>query len=127
MSLAFFNCSTEAIDSETQNLVQTESLNSDFPETNCSNQDPIARLVNNGSIHFNLEIFDEDGQLLYSIYNIHPGTQTDWLHLPVGLVSFNVSNNNGSKPVVLDMGHCMAYDMEIGPNNQLTSDEPTHL
>lgn len=127
MSFLFFNCSTEAIDSETQNLVQTESISSDFPETNCANQEPIARLLNNGSLHFDLEIFDEEGQLLYSVYNIHPGTSTDWVDLPVGQITFNVSNSNSSKPVVLDMGNCMAYEMEIGSNNQLMSDQPIHL
>ncbi len=128
MLFMVFSCSTESVENPEINsnsfFEQQQNLS---PEMNCAGQNPMARLRNNGTVNVDLEIYDEDNALLVHYYGIHPGQTTNWTYFPAGSIKFVVSSNTAFKEVVLEMDTCMAYDMEIGPNNQLESDQPIQL
>ena len=130
MLLSFFNCTTELVDNQEELFSDTESQDVviDTPEAACFGQSPKARITNNGSVDVNLEIYNESGNLVSDEINaVEPGEVSSWITFSSGETTFVVSNNNASKIIVIDMGNCMAYDMIIGTNNQLTSDQPMHL
>lgn len=126
----FFNCATESVDSNLEENLLTPAVQQELEpssDTTCNGYDPKARLANHGTIDFDLEIYDESGALLNAEYGIEPGSFTVWTTFPPGEITFVVGNANAQKIVVIDMGTCMAYDMLIGENNQLSSDQPIYL
>ena len=135
--LSFFNCVVEPMEflDGTSNALVEEIENSVFGEpatavatdSSCSGQDPKARITNNGTVDVDLEIYDVDGNLIGYEYGVEPGDHSDWKDFSSGEVSFLVSNGSSDKLVVVEMGTCMKFDMEVGPNNQLVSDVPEQL
>lgn len=123
--LSVFNCTTEPVGNN-QELNTTQSQESTLDDY-CSGQSPKARITNNGTVNVNLEIFNEAGSLIGHDYGVTPGQTSDWSTFATGVTTFVVSNVNSDKIIVIDMDTCMAYDMVIGTNNQLTSDQPIHL
>ncbi|MBT8393757.1 MAG: hypothetical protein HKO81_04835 [Flavobacteriaceae bacterium] len=126
---ALFNCATEPMEflEGSTNAFVEEIENSVAADAQCNNQDPKARIINNGSLEVNLEIFDASGNIIASEYNVEPGDHTDWIDFSCGEISFLVNNGISDKLVVIEMGTCMMYDMEIGNNNQLVSDTAVQL
>lgn len=100
---------------------------SDITEVPCDGQNPKSRVTNNGNDLVNFEIFDAEGSLLGSVYNLNPGEVSDWKVFPVGVTTFKVSTSMSVKPVRIDMGICMAYDVSINEYNQLDTDIPDQL
>lgn len=127
--LSVFNCTTESVDNsqESSSTIQPQEVNLDTPDVNtCNDQDPKARITNNGTIDVNLEIYNESGTLVGQAYNVTPGHTSSWNEFSVGEVTFVVSNVNANKAIVLDMDTCTVYDMVVGANNQLMSDQLTN-
>ncbi len=135
--LSFFNCVVEpmefldgtsnALVEEIENSVLGEAATAVSTDSSCNDQDPKARITNNGTVDVDLEIYDIDGNLIAHEYNLEPGHHSDWKDFSSGEVSFLVSISNSDKLVVVEMGTCMMFDMEIGTNNQLVSDTPIQL
>lgn len=113
--LSFLNCT-----SETANISQ-ESSNISLT------QDPAARITNNGDFDINLDIYNVNGELVASEYNIKSGTTSNWKSFASGEITFVINNSNFDKIVVLDMNKSMAYDMVIDSDNQLASTNPIQL
>ncbi len=137
VALSFFNCvvepmefldgATNAVVEEIENSVLGEQANPVATDSSCDGQDPKARITNNGTVDVDLEIYDVDGNLIASEYGVEPGHHSDWEDFSSGEISFLVSNGSADKLVVIEMSTCMKFDMEIGSNNQLVSDQPEQL
>ena len=126
---AFFNCATEPmefLDGSTNAFVE-EIENAVAAESTCNDADPKARITNNGTEEISLEIYDVNGNLIATEHEVEPGKHSDWIDFSSGETSFLVSNGSSDKLVVIDMGTCMMYDIEVGSNNQLVTDQAVQL
>jgi len=133
----FFNCavepmeflegSTNSIVEEIENSALGDRANTVATDSSFNNQDPKARIVNNGTVNVDLEIYDADGNIVGRKYGVGPGEHSDWMEFSCGETTFLVSTGSSDKLVVLDMGTCMIYDMEVGSNNQMVSDQAVQL
>jgi hypothetical protein len=120
----FSSCSTEQVEINTQSVENFQYLDSQ----DCTDQDPKARLTNNGTVNFNLEILSIDGVLLNSEYNIQPGSVTSWKYFAEGEILFSIDNSIfQDEKVIYIMNTCMEFDMEIGSDNLLTNAVPIQL
>lgn len=135
--LSFFNCIVEPMEfldgakntvvEEIENSVLGDQENAVATDSSCNGQDPKARITNNGTVDVDLEIYDVDGNIIASEYGVEPGHQSSWKDFACGEISFLVANGSADKLIVIEMSTCMKFDMEVGPNNQLVSDQPVHL
>ncbi len=123
-----YNCSIEPTDQFQQELVTEQSMSLLLnPVTPCSGEDPKSRITNDGDSLVNFEIHDANGALINYVYGLNPGQTSDWKTFPVGVVTFTVSTSESSKPIIIDMGTCMAYDVTINEDNQLDTGTPIQL
>lgn len=123
MLLSLFNCTTEPVEQSPELSItnQSESINLDAPSVNdCNDANSQVRIINNGTINVNFEIYDGTGCLVGQEHNIGTGYTSDWTILPVGEITFAVSNINADKIVVLDVDTCMNYELLIDTDNNLT-------
>ena len=95
----------------------------------CTNQDPATRVINNGTVSFNLFVLASDGTVLAEIPDILTNTTTSWVSFPEGDITFSIASGDSAitDEVDLKMGTCMAYEIEIDSNNQIVSYNPTNL
>ena len=96
----------------------------------CSNQDPTTRVVNNGTVTFDLLVTNADGTFLAELPNILSNTTTSWVSFPEGDIVFSLTSNDPSvsdTDVVLKMGTCMVYEIEVDSNNQIVSFTSTSI
>lgn len=123
--LVSISCTTESVDS-----VQFNELNQQELNDPCVDQDPISRVVNNGTVSFDFKVIDDQGVVLVEIPNIPASTTTSWVSFPQGEILFSLDSDQtlvNDDKVVLQMGTCMAYEIEIDSNNQIVSYTPTAL
>ena len=117
-------CIVEPVDAE---LNQSNSdLNAQF-DTNCTGDLPKTRLINNGTIPFDLQVINEDGVAEITITSIDPGITTAWNEFAVGEILFSVSNNTpmtNDEKVVINMDTCMGYEIVINGDNEIESYDP---
>lgn len=127
-----FNCSTESIESnqlETSFVTEEPTLFQDTQDP-CVDQDPRARISNNGSTSVTLEIANLEGTILHTVADLSPGNVSGFLTFaPDNMVFIVTKGTTGvaDEKVTYDMTSCMSYDMEIGPDNNLTSSTPVNL
>ena len=122
VSIAFVGCTTEPVDAEEPTLE-----NPQIADTNCTGDDPKAKITNDSDIIVDMEIFDQNGVLLNHSYGVHPGQESDWKFFTEGQVIVIITTESTFKAVPLDMGLCMAYHVTINENYQLDTDQPTQL
>ncbi len=121
-----------ACTSETLNVLPTENdtLQMEVAANPCVNDDPITRVVNNGTTSFDLNVLNAEGIVVVSILDIPANSTTSWVSFSEGEVLFSVSTNTAfvnDDKVVLQMNPCMAYEIEIDANNAIVSYTPTIL
>ncbi|MEM5566129.1 hypothetical protein WNY78_13500 [Psychroserpens sp. AS72] len=122
-----FNCSNESIENE---QLEESLLVTPNAQTDCLNQDPQARITNNGTISITLQIVSTDGTVLHTVENIAPGNASGFLTFAPDDIIFNISKNTTGiqdDKVVYTMDQCMSYDMSIGADNYLVSGSPDNL
>lgn len=87
----------------------------------CKGEDPISRIVNNGTESTSVQIQTSGGNTV-NINNIQPGETSADETFAVGDVTFTISIGN-STPVVLDvlMQECWEYEIIIDANNNVAS------
>ena len=108
--------------SDSSNIISDESNTNQFSTLNCSDDLPKARLTNNGTVNHDLRIFDENGNIIVSAFNIEPGTTTGWFEFEPQYVLFAVDNDTFmDEKVEAIMDYCMEFDMEIGTDDLLVS------
>ncbi|OZV68608.1 hypothetical protein [Winogradskyella aurantia] len=96
----------------------------------CVDDDPITRVINNGTISFSLDVIRIDGTVVVSIPNIPPNTTTSWASFEEGEYIFSLESLASSvsdDKVQLLMNQCMAFEIEVDINNQIVSYTPTTL
>lgn len=136
LNQALFLCFVIMLSACTSESIQNDS----FPEATqvenfqltefCSNQDPTTRVVNNGTVTFDLLVTNVDGTFLAELPNIQSNTITSWASFPEGDIIFSLTSNDptvSDTDVVLKMGTCMVYEIEVDSNNQIVSYTSTSL
>lgn len=121
-----------ACTTDTTEIVQNDTTTLEIENFNdpCINEDPVTRVVNNGTIEFDLIVLDNGGNVMVSILNIPPSSTTSWASFTQGETLFSVSNNTpfvNDDKVLLDMNNCMALEIEINGNNEVVSYTPIVL
>jgi hypothetical protein len=96
----------------------------------CSNEAPKTRVINNGTVSFNLEVLEADGTAVVSIINIPPNSTTSWATFTEGEVMFSLKGSNfdvADDKVLLQMDNCTAFEIEVDANNEIVSYLPIVL
>ncbi|WP_299336759.1 hypothetical protein [uncultured Psychroserpens sp.] len=118
-----FSCSVESIEEQ-------QLLDNQIAQDPCADQDPQARITNNGTIAVTLQIATIDGTILHTVQDLAPGNTSSYLSFASGDIIFNVIKNTtgvSDNKVVFAMDQCMSYDMEIDSNNDLLPNTPVNL
>lgn len=125
LGVFFFSCSVEPLE---QSIIDQANLEENLNQgvTMCVDSDPEARIVNNGTVAIDLDIFDENGNLLGFVHNLLPSETSVWIAFPEGNnILFAVSNDFvEDEKVIYDMGTCTIFDMEFTSANQLSNATP---
>lgn len=127
IAIALKACTPEFNDTEVLDLELESSAERALFDTNCADDLPRTRMINNGTIEFDLQVINEAGIAEITIPNIAPGTTTSWNDFNSGEVIFSVTNIEplvNDEKVRLDMDTCMGYEIVIGPDNAITSFTP---
>lgn len=128
MALTSFNCSVEPVDYIEQEINLSEDEISFETNDPCVGSNPEARITNNGTVPMNLDILDDSGNVVGFVHNLLPGNTSSWISFPPGEVMFSVSNDFvEDEKVIYEMTTCMIFDMEVDPDNKLTSAEPQNI
>lgn len=125
LGVFFFSCSVEPLE---QSIIDQANLEENVNQeiAACVDADPEARIVNNGSVAIDLDIFDENGNLLGFVHNLLPSETSVWISFPEGNnILFAVSNDVvEDEKVIYDMSTCTIFDMEFTSSNQLSNATP---
>lgn len=114
---SMLNCSVEPLDQTEQISINPEFTN----QTDCSGLLPKARIINNGTVSVNFEVFNEELELLNHQYDLSSGSTSSWLDFETGESLFVITfiNLKGEK-VQLEADLCDSLEFEINSNNELT-------
>lgn len=89
----------------------------------CKGEDPISRIVNNGTEVASVHIETSGGNTI-NINNIYPGTISDDRSFAPGNVEFTVSIGSGTASdfvLSVPMEECWEYEIVIDENNNVSS------
>jgi hypothetical protein len=90
----------------------------------CKNEDPIARVQNNGTSSVSVHIQTSGGNTV-NINNIDPGQVSNYERFAAGLVSYTISVGNGGSSqnyyTNVTMGQCYQYDIILNSDNTLST------
>lgn len=86
----------------------------------CKNEDPSARIVNDGTIKASVQIQTSNGNTV-NINNILPGTTSDYASYAPGNCQFTVSVGSANAIETVDMYQCYNYDIIIDASNNITT------
>ena len=125
------NCSVEPAEDFSPTIDSTileanvHSIESQAQAAVCDGANPKARIINNGTLPFDYEIYDSTGVFIAGIYNIMPGTVTDWTNFSEGTIIFNLENGiERDQKVAHLMENCTEINLEIDSSNILTAAMP---
>ena len=86
----------------------------------CKNEDPRARIINNGTQKASVQIKTSGGNTV-NINNIDPGTSSDYSSYAPGQVTFTITVSSKDYVQTFDLGTCFDYDIAIDESNNITS------
>jgi hypothetical protein len=86
----------------------------------CRNEDPRARIVNNGTDKASVQIKTSEGNTV-NINNVDPGAASDYSSYAPGKVTFTITVAGNDYVKEVDMLECYEYDIAIDQNNVVTS------
>jgi hypothetical protein len=86
----------------------------------CRNEDPRARITNNGTNKASVQIKTSNGNTV-NINNVDPGTSSDYSSYAAGDVTFTISVSGNDYVKTVPMQECFEYDIAIDQNNNITS------
>jgi hypothetical protein len=110
--------------------VLSEIVQSESSQPPCVDDDPITRVINNGTIDFDFKVFNDQGDIVIDFPVVPPNTTTSWASFVSGEVLFSIDGDDATAnddKVLLQMNTCMAYEIEIDGNNEIVSYTPTVL
>ena len=125
LALTLFTCTSDPSGNDISTDLTPSQLNDP-----CVDQDPITRVINNGTVTVDFKVVDSDGVVLVDISGIPASTTTSWASFEEGEVLFSIDSNQtlvSDDKVLLNMDSCMAYEIEINSNNEIVSYTPTIL
>lgn len=126
------SCSVEQVEIEaTETALDFEQPAVSFDVMDpCDNQDPQARITNNGTTSVTLEIANMEGTILHTVTDLAPGNASGYLTFAPDTIIFSVTKSVtgvGDDKVSHEMTTCMSFDMEVGPDNVLLPSVPFAL
>lgn len=124
--MLFSGCTNESIDND----LLIAPMQSELNQPPCVDDDPITRVINNGTIPYDFQVIDSEGVIIVDIPMVPPNTTTSWASFTPGEVLFLIDGDDniaGDDKVLLQMDTCMAYEIEIDSNNTIVSYTPTTL
>ncbi|APY07309.1 hypothetical protein BWZ20_02875 [Winogradskyella sp. J14-2] len=124
-ALLLFTCTADPSENDLSDDLTSNQLNDP-----CVAQNPITRVINNGTVAVDFKVIDTDGVVLVDIPNIPANTTTSWASFQEGDVLFSIDSNAtlvSDDKIILTMESCMAYEIEINNNNEIISYLPTFL
>jgi hypothetical protein len=86
----------------------------------CKNEDPRARIVNNGTQKASVQIKTSNGNTV-NINNVDPGTSSEFSSYAPGTVMFTITVAGTNYEKTVEMLECFEYDIAIDQNNVVTS------
>ena len=87
----------------------------------CKNEDPRARIVNNGTEKISVQIQTSGGNTV-NINNILTGEISDYASYAAGQIDFTISIGNlGDEFLSVVMEECWEYDIVVGTDNTISS------
>ncbi len=90
----------------------------------CKEEDPRARVVNNGTESVSVHIETSGGNTI-NINNVEAGQSSDFASYAAGAVDFTITVGNGGNSTDYDisvtMEQCFEYDIQIDENNVVSS------
>lgn len=86
----------------------------------CDEEDPRARIINNGTQKASVQIKTSGGNTV-NINNVDPGTASPYSSYAPGIVTFTIVVNNVNYVKAVEMKDCFEYDIAIDANNTITS------
>lgn len=126
--LSMLNCSVEPLEQSDVSLNSIESTPEIDEVTTCDGSDSQVRVVNNGTVTFDLEVYDTDGNFLNSILGVHPTHTSDWVTFGEAETLFSITNSvTSDEKVIFFMENCTQLTIEIGSDNQWIYREPTPI
>lgn len=124
--LSMLNCSVEPLEQSDVSLNSIETIPAIEETSTCDGSDPQVRVINNGTVPFDLEVYDTDGNFLNSIMGVHPTHTSDWVSFGEAETLFSITNSAAQDTkVVFLMENCTQLTIEIGSDNQWIYSEPT--
>lgn len=84
----------------------------------CKNEDPSARIFNNGTEKASVQIKTSGGNTV-NINNVDPGTSSPYASYAPGLVTFTITVTNNNYVKTVQMEECYNYDIAIDANNNI--------
>lgn len=86
----------------------------------CKNEDPSARIINNGTEKASVQIKTSGGSTT-NINNVDPGTSSDYASYAAGSVTFTITVSSNDYVETVQMEDCFNYDIAIDANNTITT------
>lgn len=86
----------------------------------CKNEDPRARIINNGTEKASVQIKTSSGNTV-NINNVDPGTSSAYSNYAAGQIVFTITIKSIDYEKTFDMGKCYEYDIAIDASNNITS------
>lgn len=86
----------------------------------CRNEDPRARIINNGTQKASVQIKTSNGSTT-NINNVDPGTSSPYSSYAAGDITFTIKVNNIDYVKIVNLTTCFDYDIAIDANNNITS------
>ena len=124
--VTILRCSVQPIELE-ESFMQNSTNPSNFT---CTDSNPEARLINNGTISYRLRIFSPDLTNIIQIINIDPGTTTNWISFPAGDILFAIDNNSAGVTDIkteVTMQNCEIFELVILQDNTMLPSTPTSI
>lgn len=113
---SMLNCSVEPLEQTEQITINSEFTN----QTDCGGLLPKARIINNGTVSVNFEVFNEELELLNHQYGLSSGNTSSWLDFETGETLFVITffDMRGEK-VQMEAELCNSLEFEINSSNEL--------
>ncbi len=86
----------------------------------CKNEDPSARIINNGVQKASVQVKTSGGNTI-NINNVDPGTSSPYASYAPGLVTFTITVDDNNYVETQQMDDCFDYDISIDANNNITA------
>lgn len=87
---------------------------------NCRNENPSARIMNDGTENASVQIKTSGGNTV-NINNVEPGTSSPYASYEPGVVVFTITVSSNDYVDTVQMEECFDYDIAIDANNAITT------